>query len=282
MASGRLIIRGGLPPRLVGLPKWGEQHLGYPPEGAQDQTSLCTVNTLLGQENLPCLEMMLPPMAVEFKGAGWLAVAGADHLLKIDGQVVSAGRVIRVEDGSKLSVQPNGLGARLYLQMAGGVILSEGEFLYDDLVECSEERILSEPDWWPESGVLRVLPGPEWDWLKDADLESVWRVDPRSDGQGLRLDGPVSGRGLNRDVAREMLSGPVFDGTVQLSPKGPICLLRGRQCVGGYPRVLQIIECDVDRLAQFLPGQLLMFQLVTLEEAQDLNVTYRSFLTSEN
>jgi allophanate hydrolase subunit 2 len=65
-----------------------------------------------------------------------------------------------------------------------------------------------------------------------------------------------------------MVSAPVNDGTVQLTPSGPIILLRQRQTVGGYPRVLNVISADVDLLGQYAPFQFLYFRLVSLKEAQ--------------
>jgi allophanate hydrolase subunit 2 len=64
-----------------------------------------------------------------------------------------------------------------------------------------------------------------------------------------------------------MISAPVNDGTIQLAPSGPIVLLRNRQTVGGYPRILNTISADLDLLAQYGPLQSLRFRLVTMEEA---------------
>ena len=71
-----------------------------------------------------------------------------------------------------------------------------------------------------------------------------------------------------------MISGPVTDGTVQLTPKGPIILLRQRQTVGGYPRVFNVIDPDVDLLAQYRPDQTLQFRPIDFNEAQAIKAQY--------
>ena len=80
---------------------------------------------------------------------------------------------------------------------------------------------------------------------------------------GLRLEG---GAELQAETG-SLISDAVADGTVQLTPKGPIILLKHRQTVGGYPRIYNVISADVDLLAQFAPGQSLRFRKVALVEA---------------
>ena len=65
-----------------------------------------------------------------------------------------------------------------------------------------------------------------------------------------------------------MISSVVADGTVQLTASGPYVLLRHRQTLGGYPRILNVISADVDLLAQLAPGQPVRFRMVEIEEAR--------------
>ena len=64
-----------------------------------------------------------------------------------------------------------------------------------------------------------------------------------------------------------MISEAVADGTIQLTPNGPLILLRHRQTVGGYPRIFNVISADVDILAQVAPNCLIQFKKVTRSEA---------------
>jgi biotin-dependent carboxylase-like uncharacterized protein len=86
----------------------------------------------------------------------------------------------------------------------------------------------------------------------------AWRVDPRSDRQGLRCTGqPLT------CAAEDLLSAPVAPGTIQLPPDGhPIVLLADAQTVGGYPRLGHVIAADLPRLAQARAGDALHFESV--------------------
>lgn len=99
-----------------------------------------------------------------------------------------------------------------------------------------------------------------------------WRVDPRSNRQGLRLQGeavPV--------IGGDLLSAAVAPGTLQLPPDGhPIVLLADAQTVGGYPRLGYVIAADLPRLAQARPGTSLRFQAVDASSAQALARKHRA------
>ena len=90
-----------------------------------------------------------------------------------------------------------------------------------------------------------------------------WRVDPRSDRQGLRCSGaPILA------TLEEQVSAPVAPGTIQLPPDGqPIVLLADAQTVGGYPRLGHVISVDLPRLAQLRAGDALRFEAITADAA---------------
>jgi allophanate hydrolase subunit 2 len=114
--------------------------------------------------------------------------------------------------------------------------------------------------------LIRVIKGPEYNVLTDDSFFAQdWTISQNSSQMGLILKG--------MELARkelEMISQPVTDGTVQLSPNGPIVLMRHRQTVGGYPRIANVIESDISKLAQFALGETFKFKLVSLESALKL------------
>ena len=80
---------------------------------------------------------------------------------------------------------------------------------------------------------------------------------------GVRLDAaPLPGL-----QPGQLVSAPICDGTIQMTPSGPIVLLRDRQTTGGYPRVFVVINADVDMLAQYGPGRRVRFREVSIGEA---------------
>ena len=62
------------------------------------------------------------------------------------------------------------------------------------------------------------------------------------------------------------------DGTIQLTPSGPVVLLRERQTTGGYPRIFQVANVDIDTLAQHPVGMGVTFDLIGMDEAKALLV----------
>ena len=85
------------------------------------------------------------------------------------------------------------------------------------------------------------------------------------DPMGIRISRPEVQLELKNK--NPMISSAVADGTVQLTPAGPIILMWHRQTIGGYPRIFNVISADIDMLAQYPPGSLIRFLPVTIAEA---------------
>jgi antagonist of KipI len=118
---------------------------------------------------------------------------------------------------------------------------------------------------------VRVVAGREWSQFGEAMrrrlLETPWRIGPQSDRMGYRLEG----RSLRRASGGDILSEAVSFGTIQVPPDGqPIVLMADRQTTGGYPRIAQVASVDLPLVAQRGPGERLRFELIELEQAQQL------------
>lgn len=102
---------------------------------------------------------------------------------------------------------------------------------------------------------------------REAWMTSHYRVTPRSDRMGCRLEG----RALRLGSPLELFSEPVAFGTVQVPPDGmPIILTADRQTTGGYPMIAQIISVDLPLVAQTPFGGAMTFRETTIGEAQRL------------
>ncbi|HEX8429686.1 MAG TPA: biotin-dependent carboxyltransferase family protein, partial [Longimicrobium sp.] len=94
-----------------------------------------------------------------------------------------------------------------------------------------------------------------------------FRVDPRSDRMGCRLDGPA----LALAAPIELTSEGVAPGTVQLPPGGALIVLGADGgTTGGYPRVGHVATVHHPLLAQLRPGDTLRFRETTVAEAHHL------------
>lgn len=256
-----------------GLPQFGRQDVGISPGGAMDQFSLATGNALLeNPDHAPALEILFAP-TLKFERDGYFILTGAQHegvqLSKPphDGSSspVSHATVSFAPKGSILSFGKKIRGFRAYLcfrpveaPLPGKSITGRIRGPFDEVCR-----------WVDPDRKIRVVEGPEYGILDKpfAFISQAWKTTVEMDDMGMRLahtQDPLAHH------ATSMVSEAVSDGTIQLTPKGPIILLRHRQTVGGYPRIFNVISVDMDLLAQYAPNQLLWFKKVTLEEARTL------------
>ena len=123
---------------------------------------------------------------------------------------------------------------------------------------------------------IPVLPGRHFSHLPVAQQELLmdreWRVDSRSNRQGLALEGEA----LSTAGLPSILSEPVRFGTVQLPPGGkPFVLMAEHQTTGGYPRVLEVVAAARSLLAQAGPDARLRFTMTTIDDARKMAVRRR-------
>jgi len=281
-----------------GPAEYGRQDLGYSPGGALDRASRETGNLLLGNDDsAPALEMVVPPV-IRFREDCCFALTGGG----LDGTVLKTAsgleRPVRhaavefAPAASRLEPGRRSYGFRTYL------CLRPAPRDPKRLIGRKRGDFRSVFHWPDEAGTIRLVEGPEFRLLEDgrAFFRIAWRTSTDMSDMGIRLEpagspaaGPAgagppaagppaagspvagspaatSGLGVAAEAAR-MISGPVADGTVQLTPGGPIILLRQRQTVGGYPRIFNVISADVDLLAQYAPHQRMRFCLISLNDA---------------
>lgn len=253
----------------VSLPLYGFQEQGIAPGGAADGFALETAVNLLGvkkREEFRSWEMILPPRW-EFQQNLLGVLTGAPcnfyNLILPSGEKkkLEEGVLFYAPQGSVLQIGQRLKGFRIYLTVSACGV-QEKKNLNRRLPQ-GKERFR-----WIQEGVIRVVDGPEEGFLNDRQgfFQNYWRIGLDSDDRGLRLEG----QGALKVSLGNMVSDAVADGTVQLTPKGPIILLHSRQTVGGYPRIYNIISADVDLLAQYVPGQILHFQRISLEKAREI------------
>lgn len=282
------------------LGRHGEQKHGIFVGGAMDEVSHRLANALVGNPpTRATLEITLMGPTLLFREQAVIALSGGDLDARLDGQPMSNDQAFKVAACSRLSFGTRRSGARAYLAVAGGyrldnVLGSEGTALKagfggyhgrplakGDIVELSRHAIAVPKQAsvinWPEglhplsAGPLRILPGRHWDWFDGescaAFIDRPFRLLPQSSRMGYRLQGHA----LTRTTRREVISEPVRFGTVQVPPDGqPIVLMADRQTIGGYPRIAEVIDADIPRLAQLSPDDEIRFSLVDLDTAERL------------
>ncbi len=270
---------------------------GVSRSGAMDIQALDAANALLGNAaDAAAIEVAAFPFRLRFASATMVAVTGALAEVRLSGRRLPPWWATEAEVGDELTIAPPTVGARVYVAVGGGVDVPE--LLGARATELKsgygghEGRGLRRGDRLPvgerlsgalpEGGIgglpppgrdrsdepLRVLPAAEWpDFSEEARrlfATTNWRVTAEADRQGCRLDGPE----LVRERRRELLSHGIVPGTVQVPPAGrPIVQLAEANTCGGYPKIATVIETDLWRLGQAMPGDDLRFVVVGRSEA---------------
>jgi biotin-dependent carboxylase-like uncharacterized protein len=275
----------------VGFGRWGVS-----PCGAMDPLALSLANLLVGNSvGAAALEVTAMGPELVFEEEATFAIAGAELSPSLEGERLAPGLAHRAGAGQTLRFGARVHGARAYVAVAGGLSRSARTFLGSTATDMEAGlgglggrplragdvfSLEPQPPFQPRAArdtaargysspdVVRFIPesGPRL--AADAvELFSAarFRISPRSNRVGYRLEGPV----LPVAPGGLQLSEPVAPGTLQLPPDGqPIVLMADRQTTGGYPRLGYVIRADVPKLAQRWLGDPVSFRAVTLDEAR--------------
>jgi len=250
----------------VSLPRYGRQDLGFTPGGAMDCFSMQRGNLMLGNPpDAPALEMIVPP-EIEISAPGCFVLTGARRRARLQRETavleLEHSRVYCAQPGDRIVFGDKQYGFRTYFCYR---VRRENE----PIPSSSEALPFSRINGWVDpQGRVRILPGPEYGCLENPELffDNAWKTTGQMDKMGMRL----AGQARLACTQANMVSEAVADGTVQLTPDGPIILLRHRQTTGGYPRIFNVISADIDLLAQYAPGQVIRFLLVNRETACEI------------
>jgi len=280
------------------LGRYGYQRYGVPSSGAMDTFALRVANLLVGNpEGAAGLEMTLAGLQVRILADTVFAVTGADMRPRLDDRLVPMWRAVAAPKGATLSLGAARAGARAYLAVAGGidvpVVLGSRSTYLRSRLGGLDGRPLQAGDVLRVQGIVppstiegrriaprliprrggsqtvRVVLGPQDDRFTREGirtfLSSVYAVAAQSDRMGYRFEGPR----IQHKVSADLVSDGSPHGAVQVPGDGtPIVLLADRGTAGGYTKIATVITVDLARLAQACPGDRILFQAVSVEEAR--------------
>lgn len=303
------VEKAGLQSTIQDLGRPGFAHLGVSASGAADAFALRLGNMLVGNaENEPAIEMTLVGGTFGFEGDAVVALAGSDFGATLEGHALPPWSTVHARRGQRLELGATRRGARCYLCVGGGfevpvVLGSASTHVLTSLGGlgrplCAGDRLRvkhsSRPagpslgsgparrggaacpdlEWIHRQyadGPLRITPGPQFDWFREAAVGrltgSTYTVLEQSNRMGIRLAGPP----LERLVSREMLTEGVSLGAIQVPESGqPIILFVEHQTTGGYPKIANVCSIDIHRVGQLRPRDHVRFEAVTVQEAHRL------------
>jgi 5-oxoprolinase (ATP-hydrolysing) subunit C len=285
-----IVLEPGLDSRIVDLGRPRTRSLGVPVGGAADRRSLILGNALIGNApDAAALEFALKGPRLRAEADLGCVLFGAPFDAFRGDQRIQVGHSFTLRAGEELRIGGTGRGARAYLCVCGGfkapTILGSRSMLEPvvkgEILACEPSTVRSRscflsarskywiPQdhnefWGDDVAYLSVLPGLQADWFDEKEFFWRWfTVTPASNRMGIRLHGePLT------LPTREMVSEPVCPGSVQVTNDGQ-CILLGvdGQTIGGYPKIAQVIERDLEEIGQLRPGQSVCFTKVSMDEA---------------
>ncbi len=275
------VVDPGLYTLIVDFGRPRSRSLGVPVGGAADRFALALGNALVGNPpGAAALEISLAGPTLQADCELACVLYGAPFTLTSEHQQLRAGTTFTLRPQEELHIGSTSEGMRAYLCVRGGLqvpLVLGSRSALEPLragteLPCLPGTIAARfvrpaVTWNREPRTLRVLEGPQAAWFDPAAFyPQEFTVTPASNRMGLRLRGEPL-----HLPERELVSEPVCPGTVQVTRDGQ-CIVLGvdGQTIGGYPKIAQVIEADLDKLGQLRPGDSIRFHQVCLAEAETL------------
>ncbi len=260
---------------------------GIPSSGAMDLRSLKWVNHVLQNDPSDAvLEISQPGFSIRVEASALISLSGAKATVMLNSKLEENPSLLSLHKGDILEIGQFLSGSRVYLGIKGGFqspewlhsrsffapltghsMLKKGELLFFPRLESSSfSWTQAKPRWrtnWFESPEIEAFKGPDWDLLsaeqKEKILKTEFHLSKLSNRMGIQLEELVENQ------LPELLTNPVFPGTVQLTPGGKLLILmKDAGVTGGYPRILQLPENSISQLAQKNPGNAIRWVLKDL------------------
>ncbi|QTN00449.1 5-oxoprolinase/urea amidolyase family protein [Sediminibacillus dalangtanensis] len=291
------IIEEGLQTSIQDTGRYGYQSAGFSVSGAMDRRAAALANIAVNNDpNQAVLEMSYVGPSITFEADTVIALAGADMAAKINGKPIQLGKPVSIKNADTLQLRTARRGLHCYLAVKGGFNVpdflgSKSASLKDQLGGSFHGKLKAGdtiPFQFPTKATsvswrlspklfdyisgkqttIRFLEGRQYHWFTRQSLSdftsTAYTSTPQSNRMGYRLQGTPLKIQIEGDLVTEVAG----FGTIQVPPDGqPIILMAESQPTGGYPKIGQVIQSDLPALSQIRPGQPIVFQMTTLENA---------------
>lgn len=280
-----LVVKPGLFTSIQDAGRFGYRRYGVPVSGAMDAHHAALANALLNNPaDAPVLEITSKGPELHFRDHTMVAITGAELSASIDGHHMPVNSVRHIAAGQVLAFGQPQFGMRAYLGIKGGYLsetvmgsssmyhpvtgrsrLETGDTLvFRESGGPDQLNAIVKPDLrFFQSQYIVATTGPEFEHLTPKQADHVRKgifeiAENNRMGYQFRVSSILS-------HTTHIITSPVTPGTIQLTPSGRlIVLMRDGQVTGGYPRILQLAEDGMNRLAQKGTGQKIRFNLITL------------------
>ena len=294
-----IIDNPGLLTTIQDAGRFGYGQFGVTPSGPMDAESFQIANLLVG--NPPgesALEATVLGPAFHTTEDTIIAIAGADMSPALNGKPIPMNRAISVPAGSEVKLQVAKNGSRTYIASSGGFDIAPVMGSRATSLQCHigglEGRKLEKGDTIPlrevisvpqnlshrsvshhirrkQENIVRVILGPQDDCFTEEGLSAFlgtpYTVSKDFDRMGCRLEGQP----IQHKTDGNIISDGIVNGAIQVPTTGqPIIMLAERQATGGYTKIATVMSADLPIIGQCIPGDIIRFEAVSIEEAHRL------------
>ncbi|MBT8236152.1 MAG: biotin-dependent carboxyltransferase family protein [Bacteroidia bacterium] len=273
------VVQPGFFTTIQDMGRFGLRHFGVPVSGCMDRDSARKANLLL--ENDPSdalLEITMTGPELIFQLATYITITGAHFPATVNSVEIPLNTVVKIEAEDRLQFGKLQSGFRTYLAVKGGIqteeILNSRSYykpitVQNRLKKGQELQCEAWPDFDPRLSSYQVekettanllaFPGPEFDMLQAEQTTQLWNSEFTVAKENNRMAYQLE-EGIGKH-SKTILTSATLPGTVQYTPAGKlIILMRDAQTTGGYPRILQIREKSLNKLAQLKTGDRFRFK----------------------
>lgn len=274
----------------------GYQRFGVPVAGVFDRYATSVANWLVGNEaNTSVLEASYLGPTLVTDCPLQAAITGGTTTATLDGEELPGYQSFTWRPGQVLAMGSVLVGARAYLAVSGGwpvpLVMDSRSTYVRAALGGHEGRQLQAGDqlpveptgsvwsrhlpraFWPvirPEACLRFVPGPQEDHFLAETVrlfpQTSYRVAPASDRMGIRLQGAAV-----TPERPDIVSDAIALGSIQVPKDGqPIIMGPDHQTTGGYPKIGTVISCDMDKLAQLRPGDLIHWQPISIDDSRQV------------
>lgn len=278
------VLKPGFYTTLQDLGRFGFQKYGVPVSGVMDYYSAKLANAIMNNdENDALLEITMTGPTLQFTCETEICISGADISPKLNNASIQLNTLVQIQDGDILSFGKPIRGVRCYMAVSGGFKTEEkmgSRSMYKGITDTfsvangdvleivqnpkklgSKKFVIKSKESHFESREIEVYEGPEFNQLssyqKKLLFSQSFTVSKNNNRMAYQLEETFSNN------LKSIITSLVLPGTVQLTPSGKlIILMRDCQTTGGYPRILQLAESDINKLSQKFTREVIQFRLL--------------------
>jgi biotin-dependent carboxylase-like uncharacterized protein len=278
------VLKPGFYTTLQDLGRFGFQKYGVPVSGVMDYYSAKLANAIMNNdENDALLEITMTGPTLQFTCETEICISGADISPKLNNASIQLNTLVQIQDGDILSFGKPIRGVRCYMAVSGGFKTEEkmgSRSMYKGITDTfsvangdvleivqnpkklgNKKFLIKSEESHFESREIEVYEGPEFNQLssyqKKLLFSQSFTVSKNNNRMAYQLEETFSNN------LKSIITSLVLPGTVQLTPSGKlIILMRDCQTTGGYPRILQLVESDINKLSQKFTREVIQFRLL--------------------